>query len=74
MKITMGVALHHLLTVIGIVDGRDKDGFDPERLKYCDDYPKLLLAIHHYGATGIERAIECDEVHIPGDCPLCGAL
>ncbi len=37
--------------------------------------PRRLLAIcERYGWTdGYAVAIECEEAHMPGDCPLCGA-
>jgi len=35
---------------------------------------KEILARKLYGwPEGILSAIECEEAHLPGDCPLCGA-
>jgi hypothetical protein len=33
---------------------------------------ELLDDTPYYSAT-IEAARECDEAHLPGDCPICGA-
>lgn len=31
------------------------------------------MAQHLYGKHAAKQMMECDDAHLPGDCPLCGA-
>lgn len=48
-----------------------------ELLRRADEVPMSLrrgaYQLYGYGIDGNMAAIECNECHLPGDCPLCGA-
>ncbi len=66
--------------VVGVLQWRH-DRFQKEMMRRLGLVPKRLVedALRRYGpGTSGEypywaSAIECDECHLPGDCPLCGA-
>jgi hypothetical protein len=68
VSIVIAVAVIAALTgfVVGVqVERRQK----PDGNLYRWD-----LAQHLYGKQAMRRMVECDESHLPGDCPLCGAV
>jgi len=47
------------------------EGYELEPQTYLE---RISLAMSHAGVGWFEALNECDNVHILGDCPLCGAV
>lgn len=68
VSIVIAVAL--IAGLVGLVAGVQIE----RRRKPSGNLYRWDLAQHLYGKQAMRRMVECDQSHLPGDCPLCGAV